>query len=122
MVAKTHDMSYIDNQSINTLIGPHPFLPIVQSLKTTVPSSSFTPDITPIILAGHRDNYEIIKILLDRGYRIPKPHNARCSCKDCIQGSQDDSLRHSRSSHYTLDLVFVVSFVFVFLSAVVLPF
>ncbi|GFS03949.1 short transient receptor potential channel, partial [Elysia marginata] len=67
------------------------------SLITTVPSSSFTPDITPIILAGHRDNYEIIKILLDRGYRIPKPHNARCSCKDCIQGSQDDSLRHSRS-------------------------
>ncbi|KAI8798425.1 transient receptor potential-gamma protein, partial [Biomphalaria glabrata] len=66
-------------------------------LTTTVPSSSFTPDITPIILAGHRDNYEIIKILLDRGYRIPKPHNARCSCKDCITGSQEDSLRHSRS-------------------------
>ncbi|KAH9523128.1 hypothetical protein Btru_065889 [Bulinus truncatus] len=66
-------------------------------LTTTVPSSSFTPDITPIILAGHRDNYEIIKILLDRGYRIPKPHNARCSCKDCIIGSQEDSLRHSRS-------------------------
>lgn len=64
---------------------------------TTVPSSSFTPDITPIILAGHRDNYEIIKILLDRGYRIPKPHNARCSCKECITGSQEDSLRHSRS-------------------------
>nr|WEY24736.1 transient receptor potential cation channel subfamily C member 5 [Aplysia californica] len=68
-----------------------------QSLVTSVPSSSFTPDITPIILAGHRDNYEIIKILLDRGYRIPKPHNARCSCKDCITGSQEDSLRHSRS-------------------------
>ncbi|KAH9523131.1 hypothetical protein Btru_065902 [Bulinus truncatus] len=68
-----------------------------QPLTTTVPSSSFTPDITPIILAGHRDNYEIIKILLDRGYRIPKPHNARCSCKDCIIGSQEDSLRHSRS-------------------------
>nr|KAI8756966.1 short transient receptor potential channel 4 [Biomphalaria glabrata] len=68
-----------------------------QPLTTTVPSSSFTPDITPIILAGHRDNYEIIKILLDRGYRIPKPHNARCSCKDCITGSQEDSLRHSRS-------------------------
>ncbi|XP_059157751.1 short transient receptor potential channel 4-like isoform X3 [Physella acuta] len=68
-----------------------------QSLATSVPSSSFTPDITPIILAGHRDNYEIIKILLDRGYRIPKPHNARCSCKDCISGSQEDSLRHSRS-------------------------
>jgi len=30
-------------------------------------SRSYTPDITPIILAAHRDNYEIIKILLERG-------------------------------------------------------
>ncbi|XP_025084879.1 LOW QUALITY PROTEIN: transient receptor potential-gamma protein-like [Pomacea canaliculata] len=68
-----------------------------EALNWTAPSSSFTPDITPIILAAHRDNYEIIKILLDRGYRIPKPHNARCSCKDCVDGSSEDSLRHSRS-------------------------
>ncbi|XP_070198596.1 short transient receptor potential channel 4-like [Littorina saxatilis] len=67
------------------------------ALLQTVPSTSFTPDITPIILAAHRDNYEIIKILLDRGFRIPKPHTARCSCNDCLEGSQEDSLRHSRS-------------------------
>lgn len=77
---------------------PKPFHTIVfQALLQTVPSSSFTPDITPIILAAHRDNYEIIKILLDRGFRIPKPHNARCSCNDCVEGSSEDSLRHSRS-------------------------
>ncbi|XP_076446339.1 short transient receptor potential channel 4-like [Babylonia areolata] len=68
-----------------------------EALLQSVPSSSFTPDITPIILAAHRDNYEIIKILLDRGFRIPKPHNARCSCEACVQGSTEDSLRHSRS-------------------------
>ncbi|KAL8569260.1 hypothetical protein ACOMHN_029881 [Nucella lapillus] len=68
-----------------------------EALLQSVPSSSFTPDITPIILAAHRDNYEIIKILLDRGFRIPKPHTARCSCTDCLQGSSEDSLRHSRS-------------------------
>ncbi|CAH1777716.1 unnamed protein product [Owenia fusiformis] len=61
------------------------------------PSSSFTPDITPIILAAHRDNYEIIKILLDRGEVIPKPHDVRCSCKDCKKSSEEDSLNHSRS-------------------------
>lgn len=66
-------------------------------LHQSVPSSSFTPDITPIILAAHRDNYEIIKLLLDRGYRIPKPHNLRCNCKHCLQESQEDCLRHSRS-------------------------
>lgn len=62
-----------------------------------VPSSSFTPDITPIILAAHRDNYEIIKILLDRGDRIPKPHDVRCSCTECITKANEDSLNHSRS-------------------------
>ena len=62
-----------------------------------VPSSSFTPDITPIILAAHRDNYEIIKILLDRGDRIPKPHDVRCQCVECITNSREDSLNHSRS-------------------------
>jgi len=46
-------------------------------------SSSFTPDITPLLLAAHRDNYEIIKILLDRGDRIVKPHEIRCSCSCC---------------------------------------
>ena len=62
-----------------------------------MPSSSFTPDITPIILAAHRDNYEIIKILLDRGDRIQKPHDIRCSCNDCKLRSSDDSLNYSRS-------------------------
>ncbi len=62
-----------------------------------VPSSSFTPDITPIILAAHRDNYEILKILLDRGDRIPKPHDVRCSCTECATKTSEDSLNHSRS-------------------------
>ncbi|XP_063415087.1 short transient receptor potential channel 4-like isoform X2 [Mytilus trossulus] len=68
-----------------------------EALQHSAPSSSFTPDITPIILAAHRDNYEIIKLLLDRGYRIPKPHNLRCDCKHCLRESQEDCLRHSRS-------------------------
>ena len=69
---------------------------IFQGFLGGTPSSSFTPDVTPIILAAHRDNYEIIKILLDRGDRIPKPHDV-CDCRDCVTSSSDDSLRHSRS-------------------------
>ncbi|XP_076318775.1 transient receptor potential-gamma protein-like isoform X2 [Tachypleus tridentatus] len=59
--------------------------------------ATFTPDITPLILAAHRDNYEIIKILLDRGAILPAPHHVRCGCKDCVVASSEDSLRHSRS-------------------------
>lgn len=37
----------------------------------------FTPDITPLILAAHKNNYEILKILLDRGATVPTPHDIR---------------------------------------------
>ncbi|OQR79469.1 transient receptor potential-gamma protein-like, partial [Tropilaelaps mercedesae] len=60
-------------------------------------TATFTPDITPLILAAHRDNYEILKILLDRGYTFPAPHGVRCGCADCVRSRYEDSLRHSRS-------------------------
>nr|WMY99273.1 transient receptor potential C (TRPgamma) [Bemisia tabaci] len=60
-------------------------------------TATFTPDITPLILAAHRDNYEIIKILLDRGATLPMPHDVRCGCDECVTSRIEDSLRHSRS-------------------------
>lgn len=36
--------------------------------------SDFTPDITPIILAAHTNNYEVIKLLVQKGVSIPQPH------------------------------------------------
>ncbi|CAL7952124.1 unnamed protein product [Xylocopa violacea] len=59
--------------------------------------SNFTPDITPLILAAHRNNYEILKILLDRGATLPTPHDARCGCDECVTSSEQDSLRHSQA-------------------------
>lgn len=59
--------------------------------------SDFTPDITPIILAAHTNNYEIIKLLVQRGVSIPQPHAVRCNCMECVSSSDVDSLRHSRS-------------------------
>ncbi|XP_029674557.1 transient receptor potential-gamma protein isoform X1 [Formica exsecta] len=60
-------------------------------------TATFTPDITPLILSAHRDNYEIIKILLDRGSTLPMPHDVRCGCDECVTSRMEDSLRHSRS-------------------------
>ncbi|XP_032795125.2 transient receptor potential protein [Daphnia magna] len=60
-------------------------------------NATFTPDITPLILAAHRNNYEILKLLLDRGAALPMPHDVRCGCDECMASSKADSLRHSRS-------------------------
>ncbi|XP_061072825.1 short transient receptor potential channel 4-like [Conger conger] len=59
--------------------------------------SDFTPDITPIILAAHTNNYEIIKLLVQKGVSMPQPHEVRCNCVECVSGSDVDSLRQSRS-------------------------
>ncbi|CAG9563194.1 unnamed protein product [Danaus chrysippus] len=60
-------------------------------------TATFTSDITPLILAAHRDSYEIIKLLLDRGAALPVPHDVRCGCDECVRSRREDSLRHSRS-------------------------
>ncbi|KAG1682263.1 Transient-receptor-potential-like protein [Nymphon striatum] len=59
--------------------------------------STFTKDVTPLILAAQTDNYEILKILLDRGATLPAPHDVRCGCDECITARKKDCLRHSRS-------------------------
>ena len=70
---------------------------LLQSWEAIPPdTATFTPDITPLVLAAHRDNYEIIKILLDRGGTLPMPHDVRCGCEECMTSRHEDSLRHSR--------------------------
>ncbi|XP_057694902.1 short transient receptor potential channel 4-like [Corythoichthys intestinalis] len=59
--------------------------------------SDFTPDITPIILAAHTNNYEIIKLLVQRGVSIPQPHAVLCDCLECVLSLDVDGLRHSHS-------------------------
>ncbi|XP_061537413.1 short transient receptor potential channel 4-like isoform X2 [Phycodurus eques] len=59
--------------------------------------SDFTPDITPIILAAHTNNYEIIKLLVQRGVNIPQPHAVLCDCLECVSSLDVDGLRHSHS-------------------------
>ncbi|OAF71995.1 Transient receptor protein 2 [Intoshia linei] len=72
-------------------------LPRSPPVNETIISDSFTPDITPIILAAHKDNYEIIKILLDHGYIINQPHQVKCFCDECVMARKTDSLNLSRS-------------------------
>lgn len=45
--------------------------------KVDINTAMFTADITPLILAAHRNNYEILKVLLDRGATVPMPHDIK---------------------------------------------
>ncbi|XP_037531212.1 short transient receptor potential channel 7-like [Nematolebias whitei] len=57
----------------------------------------FSHDITPIILAAHCQEYEIVHILLTNGARIERPHDYFCKCSECVEKQKKDSFSHSRS-------------------------
>ncbi|XP_041122733.1 short transient receptor potential channel 7-like [Polyodon spathula] len=57
----------------------------------------FSHDITPIILASHCQEYEVVHILLLKGARIEKPHDYFCKCYQCTEKQRKDSFSHSRS-------------------------
>ena len=63
----------------------------------TEEKSQFSPDITPLILAAHYNNHEIIQMFLSRNHIIEKPHPISCACNDCQTKQNYDSLKRSRS-------------------------
>ncbi|KAM9498003.1 short transient receptor potential channel 6-like isoform 1-T1 [Salvelinus alpinus] len=57
----------------------------------------FSHDVTPVILAAHCHEYEIVHNLLGKGARIDPPHDYFCCCDSCNYQQQFDSFSHSRS-------------------------
>ncbi|XP_037270713.2 transient-receptor-potential-like protein isoform X1 [Rhipicephalus microplus] len=58
-------------------------------------SSDYSADISPVILAAHCNQFEILQLLLSRGAGIERPHALSCSCRRCCEDTRRDSLRHS---------------------------
>ncbi|XP_048460446.1 short transient receptor potential channel 1 [Rhincodon typus] len=79
-----------------------PFLWIEQQHYTKLmqriqnPEYSTTMDVAPVILAAHRNNYEILTMLLKQDLSLPRPHAVGCECTLCNAKNKKDSLRHSR--------------------------
>jgi len=46
-------------------------------------NDDFTDDVTPLILAAQRDKFGVMKLLLQAGFTIERPHPAACFCEIC---------------------------------------
>ncbi|ESO05095.1 hypothetical protein HELRODRAFT_130200, partial [Helobdella robusta] len=90
---------------IRTIIEHPSYIAGEESLKKrhkdpffrTDEKSQFSPDITPLILAAHYNNHEIIQMFLSRNHTIVKPHHISCRCSECVTKRGYDSLKRSRS-------------------------
>ncbi|CAG9858727.1 unnamed protein product [Phyllotreta striolata] len=60
-------------------------------------SSDFPDYVTPLILAAQCGHYEIIKMLIERGHTISKPHAPACRCSECKMHLENDDTLHSES-------------------------
>ncbi|BFZ24110.1 hypothetical protein BsWGS_27149 [Bradybaena similaris] len=58
-------------------------------------SFDYSPDISPVVLAAHCNQFEILQLLLVNGANIDRPHQLSCSCKKCQARVHADSLRYS---------------------------
>lgn len=65
--------------------------------------SDFTPDITPIILAAHTNNYEIIKLLVQKGVSMPQPHEVG-ELVEAVSLFCDDKQHRTPASPHLLQL------------------
>ena len=67
-----------------------------QFYNTSYEESQFSPDITPLMLASYKNQYQIVQLLLWRGERIQKPHKFKCACNECSNKQKFDQLRSAK--------------------------
>ena len=55
------------------------------SLSRQTSQSQYSKFVSPLMLAAHNDNQEIVKLLIAKGYTIEEPpfHNRSCECSEC---------------------------------------
>src|SRR6218665_3038230 len=91
----------LDNARI---INDHPnFISRRRSAKMTdscyfrTENHQYSVDVTPLMLAAHRNDHELIQLFLSRQETIERPHAIHCQCHDCQVKQSSDSLKRSLS-------------------------
>eukprot|EP00057_Strongylocentrotus_purpuratus_P008322 XP_011662796.1 PREDICTED: short transient receptor potential channel 3 [Strongylocentrotus purpuratus] len=78
------------NRAMQTL-GPH------ETFYDRSYRSKFDRDVTPIMMAAMYNEVDILRILMDRGDDVVKPHHPLCGCTTCLNRKEYDPLMHSLS-------------------------
>lgn len=60
-------------------------------------NASFSSDITPIVLAAQCNYFDIVHMLLQKGFTIQRPHHYFCYCTECSNHKTFDRFVHSKS-------------------------
>ena len=55
------------------------------------------PNTTPLVLAAQKNNFYIVQLLLQHGCLISQPHDYFCTCIECTNMREFDSVKYSRS-------------------------
>ncbi|XP_041473271.1 short transient receptor potential channel 3-like [Lytechinus variegatus] len=59
--------------------------------------SKFARDVTPVMMASMYNEVDILRLLLERGDDVVKPHHPLCGCTTCLNRKEFDPLMHSLS-------------------------
>ena len=57
----------------------------------------FAADVTPLVLAAQRNQFEIVKLLFSMGESIQEPHSYYCRCTKCRGAESFDELRFAKT-------------------------
>ena len=96
-------LNFLSYENITELILKHHTCKMYQNrwaeLAAKLPeTSSFSEDMTPIVLACQKNLFGIVHLLWQEGMRVPEPHDFGCSCDRCSSEltTQKDQLKRAK--------------------------
>lgn len=87
--------AFINHQSITRDMLGEGWSKYCELEPTETATSEYSSDISPVILAAHLNQFEILQLLLRKDASIEKPHKHYCPCEVCEEERINDGLHRS---------------------------